>query len=336
VGPGSLPYVDRVLEYPVGAGLLLYTAALLAPGPLGVLVLTGAASAVLCVTITVLLERRVGDRAWRWALGAPLALYAFQNWDVFAVAAMLAGLLAYERGAFRRSGVMLGLGAAVKLFPGVLLVPLVAVRLARHDRRGARDLAAWGLGSFAVLNVPILLASPSGWWWSYAFQGRRQATWGTAWFSAFRLLALPVQGSAGAHLANTASLVALVGGIGWLTVRAHHARLDPAAVVVAGVAIVLLTTKVYSPTYDLWLLAGFALLPFSRRLWFTFCGVDLAIFVTVYGSFHGFRSALDPSAVLPLLVAARTALLLFVIRDAARSHAPSTERTEPVVRAAAA
>ena len=135
VGPGGLPYIDRVIEYPVASGFLMYLAAVIAPGPLGVLLVTALASAALCVAITVVLERRFGRRAWRWALAVPVLLYAFQNWDVFAIAAMLAGLFAFERGRDGAAGAAFGLGAAVKLFPAIVVPPLIAVRLAAGDRR---------------------------------------------------------------------------------------------------------------------------------------------------------------------------------------------------------
>ncbi len=330
IGPGSLPYIDRVIEYPVGSGILLYLVTLITPGPLGALATTAVAATVLCVAITVVLERRFGSGAWRWAIGAPVFLYAFQNWDVFAVAAMLAGFFAYEQRKDRLSGLMIGFGAAVKLFPAVLLPPFIAFRLARGDRRGAVRLAACAIGSFTALNLPFLLAHRSGWWWTYAFQSRRQATWGSAWFYVFRVFGLPVHGAAGAHLANSVSFVALLGGVAWLTVRALQARVTPAAVVAAGVAIFLISNKVYSPTYDLWLVPCFVLLPLSRRMWLAFCAADLGVFVTVYGFFHGFGSMQEVGVVLPLLVLARTVILVCVILSA--SHERVVLRETPEAR----
>jgi uncharacterized membrane protein len=316
IGPGSLPYVDRVIEYPVGSGILLFLATLIAPGPLGALAVTAVASSALCVAITVALQRRFGARAWRWALGAPVFLYAFQNWDVFAVAALLGAVFAYERHHDRGSGLLIGVGAAVKLFPAVLLPPLVALRLAHGDRRGALRLATSAIAGFAVLNLPFLLARPSGWWWPYAFQSHRQATWGTAWFYVFRILGLPVHGVAGANFANAVSLVVLSGGVVWLAARARHTSISPAAIAVAGVALFLLSNKVYSPTYDLWLVPAFVLLPFLARWWIAFCAVDVGVFVSVYGFFHGFVPMTVVGAVLPVLVLLRTVILIRVIAGA--------------------
>jgi hypothetical protein len=320
VRPDAPPYLDKVVEYPVGAGLLLYLAALVSPTPFGVLVVTALASSALCVAITVALERRVGQRAWRWALGAPVMLYAFQNWDVFAVAAMLVGVLAWERRRDVVTGAALGLGAAIKLFPGVALPPLAARRWAQGDRRGA-VLSLGAAGAVVVaLNLPVSVANPAGWRWPFAFQSARQATWGSAEFWLLRMVGAPVHGATGATLANALSFVALAGGLGGLTVLAWRRPLTAAGAAGAAVAIFLLVNKVYSPTYDLWLVVFFALLPVPRREWLAFCAVDIAMFATVYGYFHWGVSGATVHLVLPFLVATRSAVLVLFVTRAVRDR----------------
>ena len=75
----------------------------------------------------------------------------------------------------------------------------------------------------------------------------------------------------------------------------------------------MLCNKVYSPTYDVWLVVFFVMLPLSRRLWLTFCAVDLAVFATVYGYFGGIDSVGFVRAVLPFLVVIRTVVLLVLV-----------------------
>jgi uncharacterized membrane protein len=319
VGPGALPYIDRVTEYPIGSGVLLYLAALVAPTGLGVLTITAIAAAALCVAITIVLERRCGGRAWRWALGTPVLLFAFQNWDVFAIAATLAALLAFEHHRDRLAGGLLAVGAAVKLFPLVLVPPLVALRWSRGDRRGARRLAVSSVVTLAILNLPFIAANARGWWWPFAFQSHRNATWGSAWFWIYRVVGLPAHGATGAQLANAVSLVALLLGIAWLTYRVARTGLEPVTIAAVAVTIFILSNKVYSPTYDVWLVPFFVLLPLSRRLWISFCAVDLAVFVTVYGVFHGIDSVELARTVLPVLVLARTVILLRVISTVTHS-----------------
>ncbi|HEY3723252.1 MAG TPA: glycosyltransferase 87 family protein [Acidimicrobiia bacterium] len=329
VGTGGLPYVDRMIEYPVVAGELLYLAATVWPTPTGVLVVTAAAASVVGVILALVLERRVGARAWRWAVGTPLLLYAFQNWDVFAIAALVAGLVAFERKRNGWSGVALGLGAAIKLFPAVAVPPLVAIRLARGDRRGAVRLAGAAIATFAALNLPFAVARPSGWWWPFAFQGRRNATWGSAWFYALRLVGAPVHGTAGAHLANAVSLVALTLAIAVLVLVTVRNRLSAWPAVAAAVALFILANKVYSPAYDLWLVVFFVMLPVSRRLWLGFCAVDLAMYLTVFGHFHGYDSPYLTHNLLPALVVIRTCLLVTFVLVAVRQRVTA----DPVARA---
>jgi uncharacterized membrane protein len=326
--PGHWPYVDRVLEYPVLAGLLLGAAVSIGGGPFGALAVIAVLASLATLAVAWLLERRFGSGAWRWALGTPVLLYAFQNWDVFAVGALVLGLLAFEQRRDRAAGVMFGLGAAVKLFPLVVVAPLAAFRWAHGDRRGAARLAVSALAAFALVNAPFALLHPSNWWWTYSFQSARQATWGSAWFYVLRMAGLPVHGTSGAQVASMVSAVALVAGLTWLIVRTVRFDLDPFAAAGAAVAIGILTYKVYSPTYDVWLVVFFVMLPLSRRLWLTFCAIDLAVFAVVYGYFDGPVHLDAVRTVLPVLVVLRTAVLLTVVaratapRAVARPHAP--------------
>ena len=84
----------------------------------------------------------------------------------------------------------------------------------------------------------------------------------------------------------------------------HGPGSTPFVAAAAAVTIFILCNKVYSPTYDVWLVVFFVLLPVSRRLWVTFCAVDLAVCLTVYGYFHGVDSRAFVHAVLPWLVLA--------------------------------
>jgi uncharacterized membrane protein len=325
VRPDALPYLDKVVEYPVGAGLLLYLAALVSATPFGVLVVTGVVSAALCVAITVVLERRVGARAWRWAVAAPVMLYAFQNWDVFAVAALLLGVLAFDRRRDVAAGAALGVGAVVKLFPAVALPPLAARRWAQGDRRGATRLLGAAAAVVVAVNLPVAVANPAGWRWAFSFQSARQATWGSAEFWLLRLGGAPVHGGTGSALANALSFVALALGLGALTVFAARRPITAAGAAGAAIAIFLLANKVYSPTYDLWLVVFFALLPLPRRLWLAFCALDVAVFATVYGYFHWGVSGATVHVALPALVALRTIVLVIFVVCAVRVREAGSE-----------
>ena len=146
-----------------------------------------------------------------------------------------------------------------------------------------------------------------------------------------RVLGLPIHGPAGAHLATVVSAAALVAGMAWLLAVTADRRLDPFGAAAAAVAIFVLSNKVYSPTYDVWLVAFFVMLPLSRRLWVSFCAVDAAVFFTVYGYFGGIDSIGFVRTVLPLLVLVRTGVLLTLVRRASVPPTP-TPRTRAGAR----
>ena len=317
VGPSRLPYIDRVVEYPVGGGMLLWVATLVRNSPLGVLTVTGTAAAGLALFVGVTLRRHFGPRAWRWMVGPPIALFAFQNWDVFAIAAMVGGLIAYRRSRPALSGFLLGLGAVIKLFPAVLIPVLVADRIRAGDRRGAVLVGGTGVATVLVGNAPFALANPSGWWWTMQFQGRRRATWGSLWPYLHRWIGLPV---ASASAANVASMVVLVGGLATVVLLTARGRLDWLGASAAAMVLFVLANKVYSPTYDLWLVAFFVMVPVSRRVWTAFWLVDLMVFATVYGYFHGQVGRAVVVAALPVLVLVRAAVLLRLVAVAARGR----------------
>jgi len=315
------PYLDRMLEYPVGSGVLLYLASAVYPTPTGVLVTTALAASAAAAGVTVLLARRNGSRAWRWALASPLFLFAFQNWDTFAIAALVAGLVAFERRRSGTAGVLLGVGTVIKLFPGIVVPVLVASALVRRDVRSARRLLVGFLATLAVANLPVMLLDGRGWWWTMHFQGARAATWGTVWMYGYRVLGLPTHGPQAAHLANTVSMVALAVGMLALVAFTVRRRVEPIAASAAAVALLLLTNKVYSPTYDLWLVVFFVLLAIPRRVWLAFCAVDLAIYVVVFGYFHHLTPHAGVATLLPIFVFARAAVLITVVVLALRQRA---------------
>ena len=170
-------------------------------------------------------------------------------------------------------------------------------------------------------TLPSSCFHPSNWWWTYSFQSSRQATWGSAWFYVLRMAGLPVHGTSGAQIATWWARVALVGGLTWVVVRTVRFDLDPFAAAGAAVAICILANKVYSPTYDVWLVVFFVMLPLSRRLWLDVLRRRPRRVHVVYGYFDGPLHIDVVRAVLPVLVVLRTAVLLTIVMRATAARA---------------
>jgi hypothetical protein len=93
-----------------------------------------------------------------------------ERFDVWPAALTAAALAAAVQGWYRLGGVMLGLGAAAKIYPALLL-PVLVIVVARH--RGVREamlVATAALLAAGAAILPAVAASPGGTWDSLSVQ----------------------------------------------------------------------------------------------------------------------------------------------------------------------
>lgn len=321
IRPWAPPYFDRVVEYPVVIGFAMYVMSFVSGGPLGFFLIGAVISGGLAVVVGRTLLRRGSPFPLRWIAGLPVLLFVFHNWDLLALAPAVVGLALFERDRDAPAGAMIGLGAAAKLFPAAFLLPLAAVRVAQGRPRDAlRLMTGSGLVMLAI-NLPVLLAAPGHWWWTFSFQGARPATWGSLWFYIVRLPGL--NALAASPNANVLAITALAVGIAVVTVVATRRHLGAFEIGAAATAVFLLSNKVYSPVYDLWLVPFFAALPIARKWWITFCSADLGVYFVVYGYTRlGLPSEMVRVSLF-VFVLVRAVTLVAVIRSAFRRGSAS-------------
>ena len=290
--PTAEPVCD---EYPVLTMYTMWLATRASNGAGSFLLWNAALLSIAAGVVALSLHVVSRTRAFWFALAPTLLVYAFMNWDLIAVAFATAGTLAFLRERDRVSGTLLGLGAAAKLYPALLVVAFVAERIRRGDRRGAARVVLWAGGAWLLLNLPFALTGYEGWSRFFRLSANRPPDLDSLWFigcrwvtgefpclhSPFGLLS-PLQlfsFMSGAVFAGTVALV------WWL-----RARRDPAFPVwTLGLPLLILfvlTSKVYSPQFSLWLLPWFALaLPGLKRipalgLFAAFEAADVLVFVT--------------------------------------------------------
>jgi len=273
------------LEYPVGTGLYVGTVAEMTSTPTGFfnanavgLTLMGLAAAL--VLAAMALDPR---RVLLYAIAPALVLYAFHNWDLLAVGLATLALYAYWRGADLWAGLLLGLGAATKLYPAFLL-PALALGAWRRDEKVPWGMGGAFLAGVAALNVPVMLANFGGWKYPWDFQSTRTANFETLWFMIHRH-------SRGTWFFNS-SLVNLISGGAFvagsaalLVIEALRKRARPYALGFGILVVFLLTAKVYSPQYALWLLPFFALLRLPWWSYVAFAITDAAVWFSVSSYF---------------------------------------------------
>jgi uncharacterized membrane protein len=239
-------------------------------------------SACAAVAAACLYQIDPGRALW-FAVAPGLALQAFVNWDLLAVALTAAATLAFFRHREGRAGVLIGLGTAAKLFPGLLLVPFAADRL--RERQPDRAIVLWwsAAAAWLAVNVPFVATALSGWWEFFRFNSARGADWDSAWILLCRHLSVcPSIG-----LINAAS-TALMFGVGawiWHAKRRREPDFPRWQLVFPFLVLFLLLGKVYSPQFSLWLLPWLVLiLPHPRRF-LAFEAADVAVFLTRFPFF---------------------------------------------------
>jgi uncharacterized membrane protein len=271
---GDVPYFDDgdhpPLEYPVLTGFVVGVTGAVARNAaegrdaeavafydINALLL-GLAALVLVFAVFRLAGRRSWDAALV-ALSPVLALTGTINWDLFAVALATLALLAWARSRPVLAGVLLGLAVAAKFYPLLLLGPLFVLCLRAHRLRPFGTTALSGALTWLVVNAPVVIGAPEGWKAFYTFNETRGADFGSLWFVLERRgVELP-----SLNLVATVSLLVLCATIAWLTLKAPRRPRVPQVAFLVLVAFVV-TNKVWSPQYALWLLPLAAL---ARPRW---------------------------------------------------------------------
>src|SRR6195952_217817 len=171
---GDRPFLDYPVEYPVLIGAAMQAGAevsYLAPATergaqdLSVALFGDATAVLLALAAGVVVfctARTAGRRpqdALLVALAPSLLLHAFTNWDLLAVAFASAALLAWSRRAPALAGVLLGLGAATKLYPILFLVPLGILCLRAGRLRAWFRTAGWAVAVVVLVNLPVYVVA---------------------------------------------------------------------------------------------------------------------------------------------------------------------------------
>ncbi|MFC9463021.1 glycosyltransferase family 87 protein [Streptomyces sp. NPDC058430] len=275
---GLVPYFDKLpgdmdyLEYPVLTGVFMEVASWLTLGGGSIQHLekvywmVNAGMLMICaVAIAICVTRTHRRRPWDGllvALAPAFALTATINWDLLAVALTAAAMLMWSRGRSVAFGVLLGLATAAKFYPFLVLGPLLLLCWRAGRWRDFGKALAGSVGAWLVVNLPVMLLAPEGWSKFYRFSQERGVDFGSVW--------LIIQQRWDAQIspdnANTYAMVLMVLACLGITALALTAPRRPrlAQLAFLVIAAFILTNKVYSPQYVLWLIPFAAL---ARPRW---------------------------------------------------------------------
>ena len=196
-------------------------------------------------------RRRPWDAAF-FAISPTLVLSGLVNWDMLAVACVAGALWAWSRDRTLLTGLLIGLGAATKLYPLFLLGGILVICLRNRRYRELGESAGAAAATWVLVNAPAYLSGHEAWKTFWRFNSDRTADLGSVW--------LLLDQRFDWHLtASTINLWSWLFFGAWcvgvlvlgLTAPAAPRLAQLGFLVVAGF---LLVNKVYSPQYVLWLL----------------------------------------------------------------------------------
>jgi uncharacterized membrane protein len=299
---GAVPYRDHAVEYPVLTGGFMWATAELTRGWHALALngwLPGRDNGVIFGVLTCVLLAMVGllavaatagaagtRRRWDVAIFAAsplLVFHAFSNWDLIAMAFTSGALWAWARNRPIAAGLLIGLGAAAKLYPALLLIPLFLLAYRTRVWRPVVWAAVAAAGCWLVVNLPVAFSWTKGWREFYSFSSSRPAEASTFWEMLKQYY--PGQfGSPGSSgwtppgLAVSFVLAVALAAVGWLALTAPS-RPRLAQLVFLSVAAFLLTTKVWSPQYSVWLVPLLALARPRWRLAIVWQFTEIAVWI---------------------------------------------------------
>jgi uncharacterized membrane protein len=262
---GKVPYTGHPVEYPVLIGAAMQAVAW-AVRPITNPYIRGREFfdfTVVLLTIFavagVLATAYLAGRSRRWtALGVALApaliLASFINWDLIAMGLAALGMAAWAARRGVLAGVLLGLAVATKFYPLLFFGPLLLLCLRAGRMRAFWVTAGSAAVAWLVVNLPIAIAAPAGWERFYQLSSDRGADWGSIWYF-FETERVALVGAPGLGQLNLMSLLAFAAGCVLIAVLALAAPRRPRVpqLFFLILAVFLMSNKVWSPQYVIWL-----------------------------------------------------------------------------------
>ena len=294
----------RYMEYPVLTGLYQYISMTLAKtytAVTKVIAIPVVAEVVMFFNIAALglalawlatvwaTAMLAGRRVWDAALVAASPLVIFQiftNFDALATAFAVGALLAWARRKPVLAGVLIGLGVAAKLYPLLLLGPLLVLAIRSGRVREVGKTAAVAVLAWLVVNLPIMVLFPRGWSEFFRLNTRRGDDMDSIYnviksFTGWQGFDTDLGFWEPPSVLNAVTAVLFAAcciAIGYIALTApKRPRVAQLAFLV--VAAFLLTNKVWSPQFSLWLVPLAVLALPHRRILLGWMTIDALVWI---------------------------------------------------------
>ena len=244
------PYASKTnaVEYPVITGLVMYATSFVAHSPISYFNINAIFLALLFIVVVLIARRIKPEFAYLIPLAPAMVASLYINWDLWAIATMMLAIYWFDRKQNIYSAIAIAISISTKFLPVFLLFPIAFILWRQNRVKELLKYIGTTAGVWIAINAPFALTTPTGWWRFYKLNMERQADWGSLWLAFDQL---------GLNLANLNYLAILLLLIGMTSVAIflfelkHTPTLASVAFIV--LAVVMISSKVYSPQYVLWL-----------------------------------------------------------------------------------
>jgi uncharacterized membrane protein len=340
---GAIPYRDFAIEYPPLA-LLFFLMPQLAADTLTSYAVAFAVQtlvfSLLGLFLVILIARRLELVPWQSALAYSAFLVAIgplvsRRYDIFPAVLVLLALYAFLSSKYRAAYILLAAGAVAKVYPAFLFPILLLHRRGRSSWRRVMSDAAIFAGTGLVSVLPFFIASPAGLWDSLTYHARRgiqvESVYSSillvghklGWLSVtpeFSFGSWNLTGGAADITARMALLVMPLSLLAIYRAMYRHVRTTQLTMqtlvhyLLLATIVVVLTGKVLSPEYLVWLAPLVALSAGKLKywLWAVFLAAG-AVTQSIEPLTYNSLIHLDPGVVVLLLLRNVLVVLMAVI-----------------------
>jgi|GEM_PF-7010170 hypothetical protein len=331
--PIPVPYAGSYIEYPVVLGMWAAFMGALSKSGNDFFILNGL---FLCLfsTFNILLARNISRRFLNrdvslfYFLAPSVLLFTFFNWDALALLFLLAAILFLSRRIVYLGLPLASLGLWTKIFPGFCLVP--AFLIYSRERRFKTLVLPISVVVIIslLLNLPFYLISAKGWALFFSFSSKRPPNIDSIW-SIFYVVTDRVFGE-GFYLKRyydlwvnylSFGLMAGLSIIYFLSKIIRRVNFNLLLDTIYIICVFLLTSKVYSPQYNLWITPLLLIIGLNYKKVMLYELLNFLVLWSVFQYFWGFfidgQSALTfpYSKLMYVFVALRHLLLILLTID---------------------
>jgi uncharacterized membrane protein len=240
---------ENSVEYPVVQGAIMWlTAKVIPAGVHNYFYGNVALLAALFILIAFIVYRIRPEFGYLLPLAPAAVASLYINWDLWAIAMMMISIYLFDKQKILLSAALLGISISTKFLPIFLLIPIALIFFRQEKLQSFIKYLAVVVTTFIVINAPVYLTTPEGWWRFYSLNLNRGSDWGSLWYALSNL---------GVELThqNYLSVLCLLIGTTALVIYLLQLRTPPtlAHTAIFIFVIVMAVSKVYSPQYVLWL-----------------------------------------------------------------------------------